>query len=44
MNFITRFVSFPVLIKENRTSANGAEMILKISPESIMSAKNNLYA
>lgn len=43
MNFLTRLVSFPVLIKKNRTSANGADAILKISPESINSAKNNLY-
>lgn len=43
MNFLTRLVSFPVLIKENRTSANGADMILKIRPESIISAKNNPY-
>lgn len=35
MNFLTSPISFAVLIKENRTSANGEDMILKISPESI---------
>lgn len=43
MNFLTSLVSFPVLIKKNRTSANGEDMILKMSPESINSAKNNPY-